>query len=62
MDEKKIKKMSLNLFKIKLELEALNDEKLNGVIKNIEAIDKEFLKENGVKFSEKSKKEILDFM
>lgn len=62
MDEKKIKKMSLNLFKIKLELEALNDEKLNSIIKNIDAIDKDFLKENNVKFSEKSKKEILDFM
>lgn len=62
MDEKNVKKLSLRLYKIQLELTSLNDEKLKGIIKEIESIDKELLKENNVKFPSKMKKEILDFM
>ena len=46
MDEKNVKKLSLRLYKIQLELTSLNDEKLKGIIKEIESIDKELLKEN----------------
>ena len=45
-----------------MQLEALNDEKLKLIIKDIESLDKEILKENNVKFSSKMKKEIIDFM
>ncbi len=62
MDEKNVKKLSLKLYKLQLDLAALNDEKLKGIIKEIESIDKELLKENNVKFPSKMKKEILDFM
>jgi len=62
MDEKSVKKLSLKLYKLQLDLAALNDEKLKGIIKEIESIDKELLKENNVKFSSKMKKEILDFI
>lgn len=62
MDEKSVKKLSLKLYKLQLDLAALNDEKLKGIIKEIESIDKELLKENNVKFPSKMKKEILDFM
>lgn len=62
MDEKTVKKLSLKLFKIQMQLEALNDEKLKLIIKDIELLDKEILKENNVKFSSKMKKEIIDFM
>lgn len=62
MDEKTVKKLSLKLFKIQMQLEALNDEKLKLIIKDIESLDKEILKENNVKFSSKMKKEIIDFM
>lgn len=62
MDEKNVKKLSLKLYKLQLDLAALNDEKLKGIIKEIESIDKELLKENNIKFPSKMKKEILDFM
>ncbi|RRJ89673.1 hypothetical protein EG240_10750 [Paenimyroides tangerinum] len=62
MDEKNVKKLSLKLYKLQLDLAALNDEKLKGIIKEIESIDKELLKENNVKFPSKMKNEILDFM
>lgn len=62
MDVKNVKKLSLKLYKIQLDLAALNDDKLKGIIKEIESIDKELLKENNVKFPSKMKKEILDFM
>jgi hypothetical protein len=62
MDEKNVKKLSLKLYKLQLDLAALNDDKLKGIIKEIESIDKELLKENNVKFPSKMKKEILDFM
>ena len=62
MDEKTVKKLSLKLFKIQMQLEGLNDEKLKLIIKDIESLDKEILKENNVKFSSKMKKEIIDFM
>ena len=50
MDEKNVKKLSLKLYKLQLDLAALNDEKLKGIIKEIESIDKELLKENNIKF------------
>lgn len=62
MEEKNVKKISLRLFKVQSQLEALNDEKLHPIIKEIEAIDKDLLKENNLKFSTKMKKEILDFL
>lgn len=62
MDEKNVKKLSLKLYKLQLDLAVLNDDKLKGIIKEIESIDKELLKENNVKFPSKMKKEILDFM
>lgn len=62
MDVKNVKKLSLKLYKIQLDLAVLNDDKLKGIIKEIESIDKELLKENNVKFPSKMKKEILDFM
>lgn len=62
MEEKNVKKLSLRLYKIQLELEKQNDEKLTSIIKEIEAIDRDLLKENGVKFPVKMKQEILDFM
>lgn len=62
MDEKNVKKLSLKLYKLQLDLAALNDEKLKGIIKEIESIDKELLKENNIKFPSKMKKEILDFI
>jgi len=43
-------------------LEKQNDEKLNSIIKEIESIDKDLLKENNLKFSTKMKKEILEFI
>ena len=62
MDEKNVKKLSLKLYKLQLDLAALNDEKLKGIIKEIEAIDRDLLKENNVKFPVKMKQEILEFM
>lgn len=62
MEEKNVKKISLRLYKVQTQLEALNDEKLKPLIKEIEAIDKDLLKENNVKFPVKMKKEILEFM
>jgi hypothetical protein len=62
MEEKNVKKISLRLYKVKTQLEALNDENLKPLIKEIESIDKDLLKENNLKFSTKMKKEILDFM
>lgn len=62
MEEKNVKKISLRLHKVQTQLEALNDEKLKPLIKEIEAIDKDLLKENNVKFPVKMKKEILEFM
>ena len=62
MEEKNVKKLSLRLYKIQLALEEQKNEKLNSIIKEIEAIDKELLKENNVKFPVKMKQEILDFM
>lgn len=62
MEEKNVKKLSLRLYKIQMQLEALNDQKLNSIIKEIESIDKDLLKENTLKFPVKMKKEILDFM
>ena len=62
MDEKNVKKLSLKLYKLQLDSAALNDEKLKGIIKEIESIDKELLKENNIKFPSKMKKEILDFI
>jgi len=62
MEEKNVKKLSLRLYKIQLELEKQNDEKLTSIIKEIEAIDRDLLKENGIKFPLKMKQEILEFM
>ena len=62
MEEKMVKKLSMRLYKLQLKLEALNDENLKPFIKEIEAIDKELLKENNVKFPVKMKQEILEFM
>jgi len=62
MEEKNVKKISLRLYKVQTQLEALNDEKLKPLIKEIESIDKDLLKENNIKFSTKMKKEILDFL
>lgn len=62
MEEKNVKKISLRLYKVQTQLEALNDEKLKPLIKEIESIDKDLLKENNLKFSSKMKKEILEFM
>lgn len=62
MEEKNVKKISLRLYKVQAQLEALNDEKLKPLIKEIESIDKDLLKENNIKFSTKMKKEILEFM
>lgn len=62
MEEKNVKKISLRLYKVQTQLEALNDEKLKPLIKEIESIDKDLLKENNLKFSSKMKKEILDFL
>ncbi|WCM43577.1 hypothetical protein MG290_14405 (plasmid) [Flavobacterium sp. CBA20B-1] len=57
-----VKELSMRLYKIQLELEKQNDEKLSAIIKEIEAIDRNLLKENNVKFPVKMKKEILEFM
>lgn len=62
MEEKNVKKISLRLYKLQTQLEGLNDEKLQPIIKEIESIDKDLLKENNIKFSTKMKKEILDFI
>lgn len=62
MEEKMVKKLSMRLYKLQLELEKQNDEKLGAIIKEIEAIDKDLLKENNVKFPVKMKQEILEFM
>lgn len=62
MEEKNVKKLSLRLYKIQIQLEALNDQKLNSIIKEIESIDKDLLKENNIKFPVKMKQEILEFM
>lgn len=62
MEEKMVKKLSMRLYKLQLELEKQNDEKLDAIIKEIEAIDKDLLKENNVKFPVKMKQEILEFM
>ena len=62
MEEKMVKKLSMRLYKLQLELEKKNDEKLSAIIKEIEAIDKDLLKENNVKFPVKMKQEILEFM
>lgn len=62
MEEKIVKKLSMRLYKLQLQLEKQNDEKLSTIIKEIEAIDKELLKENNVKFPVKMKQEILEFM
>lgn len=62
MEEKNVKKISLRLYKVQTQLEALNDEKLKPLIKEIESIDKDLLKENNLKFSSKMRKEILDFL
>ena len=62
MEEKNVKKISLRLFKVQSQLEGLNDEKLQPIIKEIESIDKDLLKEHKIKFSSKMKKEILDFI
>lgn len=62
MEEKMVKKLSMRLYKLQLELEKQNDEKLNVIIKEIEAIDRDLLKENNVKFPVKMKQEILEFM
>ncbi len=62
MEEKNVKKLSLRLYKIQMKLEALNDQKLNSIIKEIESIDKDLLKENNLKFPTKMKQEILEFM
>jgi len=62
MEEKMVKKLSMRLYKLQLELEKQNDEKLGAIIKEIEAIDKDLLKENNVKFPVKMKREILEFM
>jgi len=62
MEEKNVKKISLRLYKLQTQLEALNDENLKPHIKEIESIDKDLLKENNLKFSTKMKKEILDFL
>ena len=62
MEEKIVKKLSMRLYKLQLELEKQNDEKLNVIIKEIEAIDRDLLKENNVKFPVKMKQEILEFM
>lgn len=62
MEEKNVKKLSLRLYKIQLELEKQKDENLTSIIKEIEAIDKDLLKENNVKFPVKMKQEILEFM
>ncbi|MDN3709746.1 hypothetical protein QW060_27660 [Myroides ceti] len=50
------------MYKIQMQLEALNDQKLNSIIKEIESIDKDLLKENNLKFPTKMKQEILEFM
>ena len=62
MEEKNVKKISLRLYKVQTQLEALNDENLKQFIKEIESIDKDLLKENNLKFSTKMKKEIIDFL
>lgn len=62
MEEKIVKKLSMRLYKLQLQLEKQNDEKLSTIIKEIEAIDRELLKENNVKFPVKMKQEILEFM
>ena len=62
MEEKNVKKISLRLYKVQTQLEALNDEKLKPIIKEIESIDKDLLKENNIKFPVKMKQEILEFM
>ena len=62
MEEKMVKKLSMRLYKLQLELEKQNDEKLNAIIKEIDAIDRDLLKENNVKFPVKMKQEILEFM
>nr|WP_298004948.1 hypothetical protein [uncultured Flavobacterium sp.] len=62
MEEKNVKKISLRLYKLQTQLEALNDENLKPLIKEIESIDKDLLKENNVKFPVKMKQEILEFM
>ena len=62
MEEKNVKKISLRLYKLQTQLEALNDENLKLLIKEIESIDKDLLKENNVKFPVKMKQEILDFL
>ena len=62
MEEKMVKKLSMRLYKVQLELEKQNDEKLGAIIKEIEAIDRDLLKENNVKFPVKMKQEILEFM
>ena len=62
MEEKMVKKLSMRLYKLQLELEKQNDENLSAIIKEIEAIDRDLLKENNVKFPVKMKQEILEFM
>ena len=62
MEEKMVKKLSMRLYKLQLELEKQNDDKLNMIIKEIEAIDRDLLKENNVKFPVKMKQETLEFM
>ncbi|WP_262673791.1 hypothetical protein [Paenimyroides viscosum] len=44
MEEKNVKKISLRLYKLQTQLEALNDENLKPLIKEIESIDKDLLK------------------
>ncbi|SDI03152.1 hypothetical protein [Myroides phaeus] len=39
MEEKNVKKISLRLYKLQTQLEALNDENLKPFIKEIESID-----------------------
>lgn len=43
MEEKMVKKLSMRLYKLQLELEKQNDEKLSAIIKEIEAIDRDLL-------------------
>ena len=57
-----VKKLSMRLYKLQLELDKQNHEKLNIFIKEFEAIDRDLLKENNVKFPLKMKCEILEFM
>ena len=67
--EKSLKKSSLELYKVRLELqnaieknEPLSVENLTKLNKKITQIDKDFLKNSGINFPDKIKKDFIDLI